>query len=390
MEKNNKNSKLPEKLLYNNKLLQDPQLIANSLNKHFAEIGKSNNHTIDFNYITKNLKNSQINSFVFYPATTVEISLIINNLKNKTSEGPDEIPGCIIKKLNNIISPLLTYLINKIINTGKYPLCLKTGKVLPLFKAGDHVDPGNYRPITILPAINKVIEKLIFNRLTEFFEKNKIIKSNQFGFRSGYSTELAVCKFYEDVLSNLNNNQDTCAILLDLSKAFDSVNRNILLHKLYNYGIRGPTYKLLESYLSNRNQFIHVNSTKSNIWPTDTGVPQGSVLSPLLFLILINDLPNCTNMEVLNFADDTLLYLTLPKNTNNIESLINSELIKVNTWMEANQLKLNASKTNYLIFSHRNKINNTLDNLQLNINNTPIKRTKSCKYLGITIDDKLN
>ena len=111
--------------------------------------------------------------FVFYPATTVEISLIINNLKNKTSEGPDEIPGCIIKKLNNIISPLLTYLINKIINTGKYPLCLKTGKVLPLFKAGDHVDPGNYRPITILPAINKVIEKLIFNRLTEFFEKTK-------------------------------------------------------------------------------------------------------------------------------------------------------------------------------------------------------------------------
>ena len=94
-------------------------------------------------------------------------------MKNKTSEGPDEIPGCIIKKLNNIISPLLTYLINKIINTGKYPLCLKTGKVLPLFKAGDHVDPGNYRPITILPAINKVIEKLIFNRLTEFFEKTK-------------------------------------------------------------------------------------------------------------------------------------------------------------------------------------------------------------------------
>ena len=311
--KNKKDAKLPDKLLCNTKTIQDPKEIANTLNKHFAEIGKTNQNEIDFNYIKKNLNSFQKNSFVFYPATTEEISLIITNLKNKNSEGYDGIPGCVIKKLNKIISPVVTYLINKSISTGKYPNCLKIGKVLPLFKTGKHEDPNNYRPITILPAINKIFEKLIFNRLNIFFEKNQIIKNNQFGFRSGYSTELAMCKFYEDALTSLNEKNAMCAILLDLSKAFDSVNRNILLYKLYNYGIRGPAYTLLESYLSNRKQFIQVNNIKSNTHETNIGVPQGSVISPLLFLIHINDLPNCTNMEVLNFADDTLFTSRYPK-----------------------------------------------------------------------------
>ena len=387
--KTKKKTKLPEKLSVNNKILNKPKEIANALNKHFAEIGKSDRNEIDFNYLNKNFKHRQKDSIVFHEITEKEISLTITNLKNKSSQGPDELPFCIIKKLKDVLSPLLCYLFNKSIKLGEYPKCLKIGKVLPLFKKGKLDEPGNYRPIIILPAINKVFEKIIFNRLTSFFNSKKIIKNNQFGFRPGYSTELALCKFNEDILTDIDNGYATCAVLIDLSKAFDSVNRTILLFKLFNYGIRGNTYNLLKSYLSNRNQFIHVENTKSNTCSVNVGVPQGSIISPLLFLILINDLPNCTNMQVLNFADDTLLYKKFPKQHKNIENDLNLELKKVSDWMEANHLKINASKTNFLIFSPKSDKFNKLNNLKLTINNTNIKQTKSCKYLGMELDNKL-
>ena len=196
-------------------------------------------------------------------------------------------------------------------------------------------------------------------------------------------------KFYEDILMNQENGDATCAVLIDLSKAFDSVNRNILLYKLFKYGIRGPTHKLLKSYLTDRKQFIQVDNTKSTIWPTDVGVPQGSIISPLLFLILINDLQNCTNMEVLNFADDTLIYQKISKHDTNTEHIINTELNKVSTWIRSNHLKLNFVKTNYIIFNPKSKNFQSVNKIKLLINNYKIERSKTCKYLGITIDENL-
>lgn len=311
-------------------------------------------------------------------------------MKNKNSEGPDEIPVNVLKKINNSVSPIISYLINKSIKNGIYPDCLKTAKVIPLFKAGDPYDPGNYRPISLLSIINKIFEKALYKRLLNYLEANNIINHNQFGFRKGHSTELAIAKFYEDILTNFNNNRASLALFLDLSKAFDSVNRKILMNKLYKYGIRGVTYNLFKSYLANRTQYLEVNNIKSELWPTTVGVPQGSVLSPLLFLLHINDLKNCTNMKVINFADDTLLYYDI-KNTQNLQTLINNELKQIITWMQINHLKLNLTKTNYMIFSPKSNKFKTLKLLNFFQNyGTQINQQTHCKYLGIIIDCNLN
>ena len=240
-----------------------------------------------------------------------------------------------------------------------------------------------------MPALNKVFEKLIYNRLAKFFKKYKIINNNQFGFREGHSTELAIAKFYEDTLTYLDNNEACCAILLDLSKAFDSVDRDILLYKLKKYGIRGKPYQLLHSYLNNRYQYVQVNNIKSNLFPSKFGVPQGSIISPLLFLILINDLKSCTNMEVINFADDTLLYHKI-NNPNNAQQWINNEFNIVSNWTSKNHLKLNIKKTHLIIFSSNSIKFKSLENLSITSNNNTIQQTNNCKYLGLIIDNKFN
>ena len=358
------------------------------LNKHFAEVGTSNKNSINYQGINKYLKHGQSNTIFLSETNNTELLFIIENLKNKKSQGPDEVPISIIKKLKNLICPILTYLINKSLKLGEYPNCLKIGKVLPLYKSGNRMDPSNYRPIILLPAINKIYETLLVNRLASFFESNKIITDNQYGFRSGHSTEQAISKFYEDILVNLNNNFSSCAIVLDLSKAFDSVNREILLYKLNRYGIRGPFLKILTSYLNNRTQYVHTNDIKSTVCQSIMGVPQGSIISTQ-FLIMINDFKNSTNMDVLKFADDTLFYLKFSETTN-LQEQINTELHKINEWLELNHLKPNLAKTYYLIFPPKTKTSNSITNLNLSLDNkTKIKQVKNFKYLGLNIEHNL-
>ena len=227
--------------------------------------------------------------------------------------------------------------------------------------------------------------------MLNFLNKFNIINNNQFGFRQGHSTELAITKFYEDILTNLNNNHANFALFLDLSKAFDSVNRDILLSKLYIYGIRGIPFKLIKSYLTNRTQYLEVNKIKSDPCPTTIGVPQGSILSPLLFLILINDFKNTTNLKLINFADDTLVY-GLINDTNNIKQKLNEEFNNIINWIKINHLKLNYKKTNFLIFSPKTNKFKTLQNLKYlgNNNNNRIERKTQYKYLGLMVDQDFN
>ena len=210
-------------------------------------------------------------------------------------------------------------------------------------------------------------------------------------FRKGVSTELATSKFCEDILTNLNDNNPTCAILLDLSKAFDSVDRDILLFKLYKCGIRGNMHSLLKSYLSSRSQYIQVDNTKSSLCNVNVGVPQGSIISPLLFLLHINDLSNCSSFQVINFADDTLLYHKVTDTTKCIEKYLNTEFIKVNNWMVSNKLKLNSSKTKFMIFTPNSPKFKFLNNIEIKTkDNTKLERVNECKYLGMVLDHKLN
>ena len=386
-----KNCEFPYKLEINEESFTNPVEIVNNLNLHFSNIGKQtclNSKSSQNSFISR--PRYYYNSFAWFEVHEKEISGIITNLSSNKANGADNISVKILKLINSHIAPIISKLINLAFQEGRYPNSLKLAKVLPIFKSGSKIVPGNYRPISLLSNINKIIEKAIYSRLYNFFTKFNILNSSQFGFREGHSTTLALSEFVESALSSFDEGNAVCAILLDLSKAFDCVDRKILLNKLEYYGIRGKMHKLLESYLTERKQFVDFAGYVSTCESIEVGVPQGSVLGPLLFLIYINNLQNRTTLKVLNFADDTLLYTTLKKNTYKRDNAyINSQLENISIWLMDNRLKLNVNKTRYMLF-HSGKIDIWKNiNLDIKIGNSTIKKVNNYKYLGVTIDSNL-
>ena len=271
--------------------------------------------------------------------------------------------------------------------TGNYPSKLKMGKVVPIHKKGNRHDPNNYRPISLLSAINKIIEKVLYKRLYEFFEKFNIIFRYQFGFRQDYSTTMALIEITDLIRQQIENKNVTVGIYIDLTKAFDLVNHSILMQKLENYGVRDKALKLIRSYLTERTQYTFVDSSKSDIRYIECGVPQGSVLGPLLFLIYVNDFVNCTDAKMRLFADDTNVFIS-DKDPAVAKQQAEECLQKLNSWLSANKLLLSEQKTNFSVFMPHNKIVPDFLNT-IRIGRKLIFRTRSCKYLGLILDDKL-
>ena len=240
-------------------------------------------------------------------------------------------------------------------------------QVIPLLKGGDKTSPSSYRPISLLPAIGKLFEKLLAKRLINFLVKYDVFSKHQFGFRSKFSTEYAAIDLYDKLLHNLDQGLSSCTIFLDLAKAFDSVSHKILIRKLNHYGVRGKALDLFSSYLSGRSQFLKLNNVKSSLIMLEFGVPQGSILGPLLFLIFINDLPDATSLYIKLFADDTVL---CAQNSNlcELEKEVNIELEKVFIWMASNKLTLNIKKSQYMIVSNKRNISP----ITVKINNIPL------------------
>ena len=220
-------------------------------------------------------------------------------------------------------------------------------------------------------------------RLTKFWNKFNVLTTTQFGFRENYSATLAIAHLHERILSNLDNNRKTCAIFMDLAKAFDTVNHDILLHKLENYGIRGVSKNLIKSYLTNRKPYVCCEGFTSPLSDVKIGVPQGSVLGPILFLIYINDLANCSNFHTTLYADDCAFTIS-HKNTKSLQINLDNELVKISAWLKHNQLSLNTNKTKFLYFTMTN------ENISVQINGCRINQSKHVKYLGVYLDDKLN
>lgn len=389
LNKGNKKSKC-QSIHVGDKTLEDTQDIANEFNKYFNTVGTKiveNLSGSNVHYKTY-LKKKNHKCMYFRPITATEILDIVNAFDSNKSPGSDDIHPNVFKKSVVFILKPLCNIFNSSLEKGIFPQSLKRAKIIPVYKKGEHNKLNNYRPISLLSIFSKTFEKLVYNRLISFLDKNNILYKRQFGFRKGYSTYMALIEFTNKIAEVFEKGEVLLGIFLDLSKAFDCIDHNILLSKLEHYGIHGIVLQWFKSYLENRTQYTSMENSMSDELFMQVGVPQGSVLGPLLFLIFINDLEYVsTRLFSIIFADDTNLFIS----GNDIDEMnreINSEMSKVYNWFSANKLVLNLEKTCYMIFKPKNKqiCDSAIKNF---VGNYEIQRVNCTKFLGIQIDANL-
>ena len=373
--------------------VSNPTEIATKFNDYFTEIGPKLAESIlppQGRYFTDYLKTPAQINLNFTDIDEKTVLDIIDSLKPKSSYGVDRLSNKLVKLVKYEIAKPLTLIINQCFHTGIFPDKLKIAKVLPIFKKNDNTLIDNYRPVSILPSMSKIFERVMYNQIYNHFLNNKLFFNSQYGFRSKHSTELAALELIDKIITKMDHNEIPLNIYLDLSKAFDTLDHNILLHKLSYYGIKGISLNLLKDYLTNRKQFVEFGENNSKLNIIRTGVPQGSILGPLLFIIYLNDLVCSTKkFYPIIYADDTALSTTLNTfNSDEIpsEEAINHELENINNWFKLNKLSLNPNKTKAMLFHSPQKHVNPIN---ININGIPIEFVEQFNYLGIILDKHL-
>ena len=378
-----------KKIIVNNITYTESADLARVFNDFFCSVGSQIDSSIPLTSSDplEYIVNSNSGSFFLNPVSSVEVSGHIKNLKN-SKQNVDSISISILKEnYDSQISLILADIINVCFSVGVFPENLKKAIVLPLYKKGERDLLTNYRPISLLPTFSKVFEKCIKSRLTQYFTDRNLLSSVQFGFQNNISTQDAIIYLVEKAYDNLNVKSSLLTIFIDFSKCFDSLNREILIQKLEAYGIRGLPLKLFISYLTNRKQAVKIGNQVSEFSLIETGVPQGSVLGPLLFLIYVNDLPLISNLfSSCLFADDTTLIFENVDKTDLITSC-NIGLEKFSEWCRANRLAVNPAKTNSMLFSNVLKSEDIHNRIYLN--NSNVQHASSVQFLGVEIDKKL-
>ena len=389
INRNKKANSPPEYFDYNGEHITDKEKIANSFNDFYVNVGPNlckslPKHTVSpMSY----LKDRNSSSMFVEPTDQTEITEIVMSLKD-SAVGWDGLSAKILKQSISFVKLPLAHVFNRSLACGVVPNELKLAKVLPLFKADSKVIFSNYRPVSVLPVMSKILEKLMYKRLLAFLNKHNILYKLQFGFRSGHSTAMALMCLVDNIAKSIDNGEYTLGVFLDFSKAFDCLNHKILFDKLDFYGVRGEALQWFKSYFSERNQYVVYNGYESVHMPITCGVPQGSILGPLLFLLYVNDVINVSSvLLLLLYADDTNAFLS----GNDLDLMIdimNKELEKLVIWLQVNKLKLNVKKTHFMIFSSGKRKYEY--SKKLYICDAEIKVVKFTKFLGVIIDQNLN
>ena len=386
-----------ESIKVNNIHQYSSKAIANELAKYFSSVGKTYAEKIPkpetsiADYLSK--INKCRNIIFLQPTDESEISNLIENLPNKTSSGPGGISNCTLKDLKQVLVKPLNIIFNQSLIEGTVPSQMKSANIIPLHKSKNRSEANNYRPISLLITISKVLEKIMYKRIYEFLTKESLIFHSQDGFRNKHSCETAMCELVGNICKGHEKDKQTLSVFLDLSKAFDTLSHEILFQKLDRYGIQGNTLEWFKSYLGDRNLRVKCRAkdceTDAILEPHDVlyGTPQGSCLGPLLFLIFTNNihlyLDHC---QCILFADDTTIYFT-HHDLRYMEWCVQEDLNKISDWFRANKLSLNTSKSNFILFKKKNQLNASIN---LKIGHEIFPQANSIKFLGVWLDENLD
>ena len=317
----------------------------------------------------------------------------LRGLKRKCATGIDNIPSCFLKDTAFVICKPLAFVINLSLKEGTFPNDLKKARVNPIYKSGNRNSFDNYRPISVLPIVSKIFEKCVYRQLIDYFETNKLLSNFQFGFRSRRSTEIAATLFTDKIRTAMDEGKYTGAIYVDLSKAFDTISHSLLLKTLSENGVSGNSLHWLTDYLFSRSQQVSYLGTISASQPIYCGVPQGSILGPLLFIVYFNDaVKSITRSEVLMYADDTVIFCS-HKNINTIKEKLELDFNSLGDWLYENELIVNykKDKTEVMFFGTQKRLQKISETpVKINYNGNTINTTASYTYLGIQLTPSLN
>ena len=376
-------------------LISEPQQLSEEFNNHFASIGPDLAAKIPCNTASHSYRDyikcqKPSDDFKLMPTTPSKILSLLSKLCKSKSTGLDNISVRLLRECPDLIADSLCLIFNRSINTGTHEL--KCAKVLPLFKQGERINMNNYRPISIIPIVAKVFERIVYDQAYTFLASNNLLSHCQSGFRSLHSrsTVTALLEATNDWAFNIDRSNVNAIVFLDFKKAFDTVDHEILLSKLKLYGFGASANQWFKSYLSNRRQKCLVNGHLSNSRSLLCGIPQGTILGPLLFLIYINDLPNClVHSKPRMYADDTHITFS-SNNTNDINRCLNEDLENVSEWLIANKLTLNQSKTEFMVIGSRPKLSTLNSPISLEIDGISVEQVPHTKSLGVHIDQNLS
>jgi len=338
------------------------------------------------------LKSKHINDSLFlFPTDETEIKSLINGLKKGKAPGRDGITTEILQNTSEYISAPLAWLINRCFDDGVFPSIFAKSVITPLYKGGDRCEIINYRPLSLTSTISKIVERVIKIRLLSFISKHKIISANQFGFKEKCSTSDAIADLMSNIYGGLDVGDRVLCVFADLAKAFDTVHHRKLLNKLEHCGVRGRALQLFEQYIAKRSQCVKIGDVYSAYTEIRYGVPQGTVLGPILFDLYVNDLLEMkTSGTIIAFADDTAILYKSKQGEKLFKEEIETDLSNISKWFIYNKLTLNTDKTKFISFSpsiHNNCDFNTLEIKITNDEILKIHKTRVIKYLGIYLDE---